>query len=153
MDKEKVNVKTKTANFRVLFVLGIVAIVFFLNYYRCIMLDLSSTPGLILQNKDKENAILLYGTGLCGSCPPGKALLDLENRGKYFIVVPESFSDVDIYNLRDAFMIKGSVMRGNKEIENLLKKIASCKGFPDWQTNINLKVDRNGHIHDISKFR
>jgi len=66
--------------FRSLFVVLVIIIFLTVKYYNCILLDFSSTPKIVLENKDKEDVILLYGGGLCGSCPQGKKLLSLKNR-------------------------------------------------------------------------
>jgi hypothetical protein len=122
------------------------------KYYNCILLDFSSTPKIILENKDKEDVILLYGGGLCGSCPPGKKLLSMKNRVNILFVVPEEFSEIDLANFKDVFMIKAKVIRGNEEIIGLLKKIASCKRLSEWQNNIYLEIDKGGSISKIKAF-
>jgi hypothetical protein len=144
--------KSHTIIFRLLFVVGIIVIFFVMSYYKCIKLSISATPGIITQIKNKPEVILLYGPGVCGTCHPGRRLLSMKQKSDYTIIVPGSFTDADIYNLKDAFMIKGEVVRGNLEIEEYLKKIASCKELSDWQTNIFLELEKNGNIKKISQF-
>ncbi|NIR04327.1 MAG: hypothetical protein GTN82_02755 [Candidatus Aminicenantes bacterium] len=144
--------KTKSTIFRVLFVVLVILIFLVVKYHDCLIFEFSMTPEIFLKNKDKRNAVILYGSGICGSCPTGKRLLFLKDEYDLLLIVPEEFSDTDIENLRDVFSLKGKITRGNNELVDYLKKIASCKKSSDWRKNLFVEINENGRVSKLKKF-
>ncbi|NIM12096.1 MAG: hypothetical protein GTO45_08295 [Candidatus Aminicenantes bacterium] len=133
---------------RILFVVVVVLIFIVVKYYNCIVLELSSIPGVIAGNK---KAFLLYGSGICSTCPPGKLLMALKDKKDILYVVPGEFSETDIFNLKDTFMLKGNIKKGDQIVVDFLKKIAACNRFSDWRNNIYMEITENGGISKLRK--
>jgi hypothetical protein len=121
---------------------------FIVKYYNCLILDFSSLPDVIAKSK---KVFFLYGSGVCGSCPPGKTLLALKDKTDLLFIVPDDFTDIDMYNLKDVFMLKGKIIKGNREVIDFLKKISSCKKFEGWKYNIYIEIKEDGSISRIMK--
>lgn len=145
-------IKKRDLFIRGLFLVVILIIFFFTGVYDCLVLRFSSTSKIIMLNEGNKNVLILYGPGLCGSCPPGQKLLTYKDREDILIVLPEEFSSTDIENFRDVFIMKGKIVQGDKEITQFLKRIASCKNLAQWQNNILLDIGETGKISKIKMF-
>jgi hypothetical protein len=126
----------------------VVLIFIVVKYYNCIVLELSSIPGVIAGNK---KAFFLYGSGICSTCPPGKLLMAIKDKKDILYVVPGEFSETDIFNLKDTFMLKGNIKKGDQIVVDFLKKIAACNRFSDWRNNIYMEITENGGISKLRK--
>lgn len=75
----------------------------------------------------------------------------LKDKKDILYVVPEEFSETDIFNLKDTFMLKGNIKKGNQKVNDFLKKIAACNKFSDWRNNIYMEITENGGILKLRK--
>ena len=75
----------------------------------------------------------------------------LKDKKDILYVVPEEFSETDIFNLKDTFMLKGNIKKGNPKVTDFLKKIAACNKFSDWRNNIYMEITENGGISKLRK--
>lgn len=145
--------KKKSLLLRLLFIAGIVIIFFVSKNYNCLKLDSLTTPQVLSQNTGIKSCYILYGTGLCNSCGSGKRLLSLKkDQSDILFVVPRDFDDVAIHNLKETFSLSGTVVRGFDEVENLLRNIALCQKYAEWQKNIYIELDKDGDMSKIKKF-
>ena len=144
--------KSKLKKFRLLFI-GLVVIIFLLiNQFPCILFHFSSLPVNIKTSPGKQEMVILYGTGLCLSCFSGQYLYRLREKTDLLLVVPFEFEDTDIQNLKDVFMLKGKVIRGNQEVVKWIKRLINCKGLEETKANFHLYVDEKGKPGSIKSF-
>lgn len=147
--KKKSNLK-----YRILFVVLVVAVFLVVHFYPCIMLNFSSLPETITKSipGNSKDILILYGPGLCSSCPPGHYLGSLKGRTDLLFVVPPEFNEYDIKNLKDVFTIQSQVIKGDEELVKLLKRVRGCKGLETWRMNYHVKTKENGKPGPISIF-
>lgn len=136
--------------FRMLFLVLVVLLFWAFNYYPCISLDLTSLPEKILHNgKHFTDVLFLYGSGICTSCTSGKYVYSLKDREDIVFVVPSTYTQYDLENFNDIFMLKGKVIKGDEEIAKLVNKINLCKERDMWKANYHIKFGKNGRIKSI----
>jgi hypothetical protein len=141
-----IKAKVKSRYFRILVILAIVIVYLVYDYYPCILLSSVSLPGKI---KTKD-VIIIYGGKICKSCPTGKYLYSLRERGDFLVIVPSNYNKYDIANLKDVFEIKGRIINGDEEVIKLVEKINDCNGISMDNANYYLKLGENGKINSIA---
>lgn len=77
--------------------------------------------------------IFLFGRNICPTCYQGRILLDHSARKDIIIVVPDNYSQNDIYNLIDVFGIKGEVKISNSKVKRYYNRILSCNKKKDYK--------------------
>jgi len=135
--------------YRILMAIAVLGVALLYYFYPCLMLSIKNIPHNYSLNSDIEEIVLLYGKGICGSCPTGKFLNSLKYNEKVLFVVPEDYSENDIKNLIDAFNIQGRVIRGGKNTVNFLKNIAGCKRLKVWRNNYHITLNPDKKIRTI----
>jgi hypothetical protein len=140
--------------YRFLIVLLIIGIFLIYNQWPCIMASISGFPVSITQKVKDHNTkiVLLYGLGICGTCPSGQFVSELSEKKNVLYVVPEELSNHEVENLRDAFDIVGEVTRGNDEIVTFLKRGCKCSKLNTWRKNYYAELDENKKLKSIVPF-
>lgn len=99
--------------------------------------------------KEYRKIVVIYNFSICGTCPSGKFLLSIKGEKEYLFILSPELKDEEIDNFKDMFGIKNPIMKGNKRIESLLKKISNCYGKEDWKSNYLLEYDAKGKLKFI----
>lgn len=146
MEKRK-EIKTR---YRVLFILVIVAIFFFQNYYPCLRLNLSSLPPLISKNMPVQGVLFLYGEGVCENCPNGKFLISIKERRDILVIVPHYFDEHEMKNLRAVFMLKNTILKGDEDCLDYVKGITACKKADTWRNSFFVRLNSDGKIKTVT---
>lgn len=66
-------------------------------------------------------------------------------------IVPADFSDVDIKNLKQVFMLSGKVIRGNPDTVLFVKRVSECSRMDSWSQNIFLALTKSGGLKSFRK--
>jgi len=137
--------------YRILFILSIIGIFIIYKSYNCIILNFSPIPKLITNNSSLKLVIILYGYGICGTCPSGKFINSIKDKQDVLFIIPPELTNYEIENMKNAFNIKGELIKGDKEIAVYLNKISECKKKYNIRENIFIELNDNGEIKLIKK--
>jgi hypothetical protein len=140
--------------YRFLIVLLIIGIFLIYNQWPCIMTSISGFPASITHKVKIHNTkiALIYGLGICGTCPSGQFISELSKEKNVLYVVPEELSNHEVENLKDAFDIAGAVTRGNEETVTFLKRVSKCSKLNTWRKNFYVELDENKKLKSIVPF-
>jgi glutamine amidotransferase PdxT len=89
--------------------------------------------------------------GICSSCSTGEFINSIEETENILFVVPDDFSDNEIKNLKDAFNIKGLIIRGGEDTLDFIKNIASCNRMGEWRNNYYVTLKENKKFETIKQ--
>ena len=125
------------------------------NPYDCIALKFGDLSKKIraIQTHDIHDLIIINGVSLCGTCPAGEFLYNINSKRENIVYfVPEFYTTNDYENLRYAFDIKGKIVKTDMEIDNLLKRISACKRLDEIRKNVYLELGKNRKVKQIYVF-
>jgi len=123
------------------------------KYYPCFIIKFLSLSKQIGEKIDFKNRTILFLFGsLCAECPSGEILYSFRKRPEIVFIVPSDFSEYDIRNRRELFLLKGEIIYADNEIENCLKKFSNCLRIDDWKSNYIVKTKSNKKISEVMQF-
>lgn len=127
-----------------MFLLVIVGLYLIYYSFPCASLSFRRLPPILSQNLEhgSREIVFLFGVSIQGTCPTGKYLNYIKDRADVLIVVPALFSDSEIQNFKESYMMKGTLIRSDGRVEGFLKSLASCGKIRDWKSNLHVKMER-----------
>lgn len=145
-------IETIHIKYRFLFVLFVIGVILIINSWNCLLLRFEGIPHIISQRamSDKlDTVLLLYGAGLCGTCPTGSVIYNMGKNNGVLTVVPGDFTANEIRNLKDALPIEGPLIKGDKQVAHFIKRVSACLKSRQPQTNVILKLSKDLKIKTI----
>jgi len=94
--------------------------------------------------KEASQVVFLYGNISVG-CPVGFYLDSIKEDKTALIVVPAEMTDIDIANLKRAFALQASIIKGMDSCPAFLKAVAEKERQGDWKANVIIEL-KNGEI-------
>jgi hypothetical protein len=149
---KKTDKKSIGAKYRVLYILVLFGIFFFLNYFSCLKLNLSTFPIKDNDGKKFQGVVFLFDPNICNICPNGVLLSSLKEKTDVLFIVSPDFTDSEITNLKNVFQIRGPVIKGNEKTVSVLKQLAQCSRQKDWKQNFFVRLNQERKIDSIRSF-
>jgi hypothetical protein len=138
--------------YRILFILMILFLFFTIKYNHCIRLRFSPIPSKIAQWKNENTVVVLSGFGLCSDCSPGRFLLKIHSKTDILYFVPSDFSDHDIENLKNVFMLNGKILKSDKAVQSYINKIVACNNIKKDKINLLVEFNEANRIKSVRWF-
>lgn len=131
-----------------------VSILFYIANIQCFYLKFISLPKEFKRylDEDSNEIVFLFGNNLCATCPSGHYLLSIGSSNRAIYIVPNSFNQNDIENLRYAFDIRGKIIIGGIQREDFFKRISRCKAGNDKLFNYHFIIKDRSKIEKIIIF-
>jgi hypothetical protein len=137
---------------RAIILLLIVFIFIAIKYYQCVYLHFSPIPSKLLQWNYGNTMVFLSGSGLCGDCQVGRFLQKNRSKPDVLYFVPAAFSDPDIENLRNVFMLNGSIRKSDNSVLAFIKRVKGCNDIKNKNINLVIEINKKNRIKSVQWF-
>jgi hypothetical protein len=94
--------------------------------------------------RDASQVVFLYGN-ISAGCPVGFYLDSIKQDKTALIVVPAEMTDIDVANLKHAFALQASIIKGMDSCSAFLKEVAEKEKKDDWKANVIIEL-KNGEV-------